>query len=665
MKALVQMIIYIMIVCTVSTAQTYEIRGRVHTSNPDEGIPFASIVVYRDTANLFGTTTDIDGNSSIKPDQGGLYNVKATCVGFQPIMMKNILIAVDSVAVVDIVMTIGTQLNQIVIREYKVPLIEKEQIIQAPTRDVNSISSQAAGVYQVNESEPMNIRGSRSDANAYYVDGIKVRGSVTQIPERKVSDNEEYSLITENQFNNVKRRPLSTFSIDVDAASYSNIRRILTAGMLPPKDAVRIEEMINYFNYEYAQPKDQEPISITTEIGNCSWNPEHKLVKIGLKGRSIEAEKLPPNNLVFLIDVSGSMMDENKLPLIKRSFRLLVQQLRPEDKVSIVVYAGSSGLVLSPTSGKEKELIMQKIDVLQAGGSTAGGEGIQLAYDVAKENFMKDGNNRVILATDGDFNVGVSSDAELVSLIEKKRDMGIFLTVLGFGTGNYKDSKMEGLADKGNGNFAYVDNILEAQKVFVKEMGATLNTIAKDVKLQIEFNPVHVKAYRLVGYENRLLADEDFNDDKKDAGELGSGKTVTALYEIIPAKSKESIDNIDTLKYQKTVSQDQIALNEMMTIKFRYKDPKGSESKLIVHPLLAQDETEQKSSEDFRFASSVAEFGMILRDSKFKGKANFKNILTAARESKGIDTDGYRAEFIKLVETAEIVWKASDNVSVK
>ena len=665
MKALVQMIIYIMIVCTVSTAQTYEIRGRVHTSNPDEGIPFASIVVYRDTANLFGTTTDIDGNFSIKPDQGGLYNVKATCVGFQPIMMKNILIAVDSVAVVDIVMAIGTQLNQIVIREYKVPLIEKEQIIQAPTRDVNSISSQAAGVYQVNESEPMNIRGSRSDANAYYVDGIKVRGSVTQIPERKVSDNEEYSLITENQFNNVKRRPLSTFSIDVDAASYSNIRRILTAGMLPPKDAVRIEEMINYFNYEYAQPKDQEPISITTEIGNCSWNPEHKLVKIGLKGRSIEAEKLPPNNLVFLIDVSGSMMDENKLPLIKRSFRLLVQQLRPEDKVSIVVYAGSSGLVLSPTSGKEKELIMQKIDVLQAGGSTAGGEGIQLAYDVAKENFMKDGNNRVILATDGDFNVGVSSDAELVSLIEKKRDMGIFLTVLGFGTGNYKDSKMEGLADKGNGNFAYVDNILEAQKVFVKEMGATLNTIAKDVKLQIEFNPLHVKAYRLVGYENRLLADEDFNDDKKDAGELGSGKTVTALYEIIPAKSKEPVDNIDTLKYQKTVSQDQIALNEMMTIKFRYKDPKGSESKLIVHPLLAQDETEQKSSEDFRFASSVAEFGMILRDSKFKGKANFKNILTAARESKGIDTDGYRAEFIKLVETAEIVWKASDNVSVK
>lgn len=664
MKALVQMIIYIMIVCTVSTAQTYEIKGRVHTLNPDEGIPFATIVVYRDTANLFGTTTDIEGNFSVKPTEGGLYNLKATCVGFHSQMLTNILIAVDSVSVVDIIMTKGAGLSQIVITEYKVPLIRNEQIMQAATRDVNSISSQAAGVYQMKE---YRSRGSRSDATSNYVDGIKVRGSATGMSEKKVSDNESYSLIKENQFNNVKRYPLSTFSIDVDAASYSNIRRILTEGMLPPKDAVRIEEMVNYFNYEYPQPSGEDPISISTEIGICSWNPEHKLVKIGLKGRSIVAEKLPPNNLVFLIDVSGSMMDENKLPLIKRSFRLLVQQLRPEDKVSIVVYAGSSGLVLEATSGKEKEKIMEKIDVLQAGGSTAGGEGIQLAYNIAKENFMKEGNNRVILATDGDFNVGVSSDADLVSLIEKKREMGIFLTVLGFGTGNYKDSKMEGLADKGNGNFAYVDNILEAQKVFVKEMGATLNTIAKDVKLQIEFNPVHVKAYRLVGYENRMLADEDFNDDKKDAGELGSGKTVTALYEIIPAKSKESVDNIDTLKYQRTELNDKIASNEMMTIKFRYKDPKDSVSKLIVHPLVAETDlnVEQKKSDDFRFASSVAEFGLILRDSKFKGKANFSDLLTSARESKGNDADGYRAEFIKMVEMAEIIFKASGNVSVK
>lgn len=664
MKALVQMIIYVMIVCTVSTAQTYEIKGRVHTSNPDEGIPFATIVVYRDTANLFGTTTDIDGNFSLKPNEGGLYNLKATCVGFHPQMLTNILIAVDSVSVVDIVLTKGAELSQIVVTEYKVPLIQREQIMQAATRDVNSISSQSAGVHQMKE---YRSRGSRSDGTSYYVDGIKVRGSATGISGKKVSDNEEYSLIKENQFNTVKRYPLSTFSIDVDAASYSNIRRILTAGMLPPKDAVRIEEMINYFNYEYPQPSGEDPISISTEIGICSWNPEHKLVKIGLKGRSIEADKLPSNNLVFLIDVSGSMMDENKLPLIKRSFRLLVQQLRPEDKVSIVVYAGSSGLVLEATSGKEKEKIMEKIDVLQAGGSTAGGEGIQLAYDIAKENFMKEGNNRVILATDGDFNVGVSSDADLVSLIEKKRELGIFLTVLGFGTGNYKDSKMEGLADKGNGNFAYVDNILEAQKVFVKEMGATLNTIAKDVKLQIEFNPVHVKAYRLVGYENRMLADEDFNDDKKDAGELGSGKTVTALYEIIPAKSKESVDNIDTLKYQRTELNDVIASNEMMTIKFRYKDPKDSVSKLIVHPLVAETDfnAEQKKSDDFRFASSVAEFGLILRNSKFKGKANFSNVLSLARESKGNDADGYRAEFIKMVEMAEIISKASGNVSVK
>lgn len=657
------MIIYVMIVCTVSTAQTYEIRGRVHTLNPDEGIPFTTIVVYRDTANLFGTTTDIDGNFVVKPNQGGLYNIKATSVGFQPMLLKDIMIAVDSIAIVDIIMNKETELSEFVVTQYQIPLIRNEDIRPARTRVINSTISHAAGVFKAGEGGPTNIRGSRTDGTAYYVDGIKVR-SGTQLPERKVDDNEEYSLITENQFNNVSSKPLSTFSIDVDAASYSNIRRMLIAGMLPPKDAVRIEEMINYFNYEYAQPIDQEPISISTEIGKCSWNTDHQLVKIGLKGRSIEAENLPPNNLVFLIDVSGSMQSEDKLPLIKRSFRLLVQQLRPEDKVSIVVYAGSSGLVLSPTSGKEKELIMQKIDLLQAGGSTAGGEGIQLAYKVAKDNFMKNGNNRVILATDGDFNVGVSSDAELVSLIEEKRESGIFLTVLGFGTGNYKDSKMEGLADKGNGNFAYVDNILEAQKVFVKEMGATLTTIAKDVKLQIEFNPLHVKAYRLVGYENRILADEDFNDDKKDAGELGSGKTVTALYEIIPANSKEIINDVDSLKYQKTKMIDPVASNEMMTIKFRYKDPQGSKSKKIVHPLLIGPD-QKINSDDFRFASAVAEFGMVLRDSKFKGTANFKNILAAARESKGIDSDGYRAEFIKLAETAEIITKASGNVSVK
>lgn len=654
MKVLVQLIIYLMVVCTVSSAQTYEIRGKVHDLNPGEGIPFATVEAFRIPEKVTGAVTDIDGNFIIKPDQGGVYSIRVTSVGYQTVEVRNVLVAADSTTFVDIAMKIGLELIQTVVTEYKVPEIAGDQIKQAATRDVNSLSSQGAGVY---------TRGSRSDVTSYFVDGLQVRGYVA--PKENKTNDEEYSLITENHFNNVKRHPLSTFSIDVDAASYSNIRRMLTAEILPPKDAVRVEEMINYFNYEYPQPNDQEPISITTEIGDCSWNAEHKIVKIGLKGRSIVAEKLPPNNLVFLIDVSGSMMDENKLPLIKRSFRLLVDQLRKEDKVAIVVYAGNSGLALPSISGNEKEKIMQKIDVLQAGGSTAGGAGIQLAYDIAMENFIKEGNNRVILATDGDFNVGVSSDAELVSLIEKKRETGIFLTVLGFGTGNYKDSKMEGLADKGNGNFAYVDNILEAQKVFVKEMGATLNTIAKDVKLQIEFNPLHVKAYRLVGYENRMLADEDFNNDKKDAGELGSGKTVTALYEIIPAKSKELADDIDSLKYQKSEMQDLIASNEMMTIKFRYKDPQGSNSKLIVHPLITNNETDKVNSDDFRFASAVAEFGMILRDSKFKGKANFKNVLDAARESKGIDSDGYRAEFIKLVETAQIVANASGNVSVK
>lgn len=663
MKVLVQLIIYIMVFCTVSSAQTYEIRGKVHENKSSEGIPFATVEAYKIPEKVIGTVTDIDGNFIFKPDQGGIYTIKVTSVGYQPAMLNNVPVLADSVTYVDIVMDIGVVLKEFCVTQYCMPGKEKKKLRERNSPAVNSIQSSAAGVMKGRKSKSLNVRGSRRDATSYYVDGIKVRGGVS--PMEKQTNDEEYSVIIENRFNNVKRHPLSTFSIDVDAASYSNIRRMLTAEILPPKDAVRIEEMINYFNYEYPQPNDPEPISITTEIGDCSWNAEHKLVKIGLKGRSIEAEKLPPNNLVFLIDVSGSMMDENKLPLIKRSFRLLVDQLRKEDKVAIVVYAGNSGLVLPPTSGNEKEKIMQKIDVLEAGGSTAGGAGIQLAYDVAIENFMKEGNNRVILATDGDFNVGVSSDAELVSLIEKKRETGIFLTVLGFGTGNYKDSKMEGLADKGNGNFAYVDNILEAQKVFVKEMGATLNTIAKDVKLQIEFNPLHVKAYRLVGYENRMLADEDFNDDKKDAGELGSGKTVTALYEIIPAESKETVDDIDSLKYQKTDMQDPIVSNEMMTIKFRYKDPKGGKSKLIVHPLMTSNETYKINSDDFRFASAVAEFGMILRDSEFKAKANLKNVLAAARESKGNDADGYRAEFIKLVETAQIVANASGNVSVK
>lgn len=475
---------------------------------------------------------------------------------------------------------------------------------------------------------------------------------------------EEYDKINDNEFKLASANPLSTFSIDVDKASYSNARRYINSGTLPPKDAVRVEEMINYFKYEYPQPKNNTPFSINMEMNDCPWNSAHKLVQVGLQGKTIENGNLPAANLVFLIDVSGSMASENKLPLLKKSFTLLVEQLREQDKVSIVVYAGAAGLVLPSTPGNEKRKILDALDNLNAGGSTAGGQGIVLAYKVAKENFMKNGNNRVILASDGDFNVGVSSNGELVNLIEEKRKEGTYLTVLGFGMGNYKDSKMEQLADKGNGNYAYIDNILEAKKVFVNELGGTLATIAKDVKVQIEFNPTKVKAYRLVGYENRLLAKEDFNDDTKDAGELGAGHTVTALYEIIPASSTENINGVDPLKYQTTTKMIENATSEVMTIKFRYKNPSEEESKLITEVLQDTQIKYKAISENFKFAAAVAEFGMLLRDSKFKGTSTYKSGIALAKEAKGKDDDGYRAEMIKLMEMAELMSKNTQTGSV-
>ncbi|HRH10713.1 MAG TPA: von Willebrand factor type A domain-containing protein [Bacteroidia bacterium] len=468
---------------------------------------------------------------------------------------------------------------------------------------------------------------------------------------------EEYSKINDNEFKEVSKNPLSTMSIDVDRASYSNMRRFITQGSLPPADAVRVEEMINYFSYDYKQPEGNVPFSITTEYSECAWNKKHNLVHIGIQGKEVNTTSMPANNLVFLLDVSGSMWSANKLPLVKSGLRLLVEQMRPQDHVALVVYAGAAGLVLPSTSGKEKDKIMAAIEQLEAGGSTAGGAGIKLAYQVAKDNFITSGNNRVILATDGDFNVGASSDGELIRLIEEKREGGVFLTVLGFGTGNYKDSKMEQLADKGNGNYAYIDNILEAKKVLVQEMGGTLLTIAKDVKIQIEFNPAKVKGYRLVGYENRVLANEDFNDDKKDAGELGAGHTVTAIYEIIPAGSDEEMASVDPLKYQKTTVNTSIATDEILTVKFRYKEPNENNSKLITMVVADKRKSLSSSSENLRFASAVAEFGMVLRDSKFKGNADFKSVLALAKNSKGKDVEGYRAEFIRLVEMAELLKK--------
>jgi len=471
---------------------------------------------------------------------------------------------------------------------------------------------------------------------------------------------EGYDNINENKFLKVKDNPLSTFSIDVDAASYSNVRRFLNQGQLPPAGAVRIEEMVNYFHYTYPQPTGKDPFSINTEIADAPWNKDHKLVLIGLQGEKISTDNLPASNLVFLIDVSGSMSSANKLPLVKASMKMLVEQLRAQDKVSIVVYAGAAGLVLAPTSGSNKTKIKEAIDQLESGGSTAGGAGIKLAYKTANENFVKNGNNRVILCTDGDFNVGESSDDAMERMIEQERKTGVFLTVLGYGMGNYQDAKMQKLADKGNGNHAYIDGISEAKKVLVNEFGGTLFTIAKDVKLQVEFNPAKVQGYRLIGYENRMLAKEDFNDDKKDAGELGSGHTVTALYEIIPVGvNSDFLKGVDSLKYQKNIEplSRSSYTDEIMTVKFRYKAPDGDVSKLIEHPVLDKQVGIAKTSDNFRFAASVAEFGMLLRNSEFKSAASFDNVLTLARKAKGTDEEGYRSEFVRLVESAQMLAK--------
>ncbi len=475
--------------------------------------------------------------------------------------------------------------------------------------------------------------------------------STDELPEENISDpnTESYAGLEENPFESPQKSPLSTFSIDVDNASYTNIRRFINEGQKVPKDAVRVEEMMNFFKYNYPQPEGQHPFSINTELSDSPWNKNCQLLKIGLQGKNIPMTNLPASNLVFLIDVSGSMDESNKLPLLKESMKILVKELRPQDKVSIVVYAGSAGVVLEPTSGDEKEEILAAFDNLSAGGSTAGGEGIELAYKLAQENFIKEGNNRVVIATDGDFNVGASSDVEMEKLIEEKRKSGVFLTVLGYGMGNFKDSKMEILADKGNGNYAYIDNIQEANRFLGKEFKGSMFAIAKDVKIQIEFNPKHVQAYRLIGYENRKLNAEDFKNDKIDAGELGSGHTVTALYEIIPTGVESDYVPSD-LKYTKVSQNDSGNGNELATIKFRYKKPDGDKSIEMVSTIGTKKVALDESSSDFKFTTAVAWFGLKLRDSKFIANSSTSDIKRLAKSGLSNDEDGYKAEFIRLVD---------------
>ncbi len=537
-----------------------------------------------------------------------------------------------------------SDVDEMIIADYE---ISEDIVIEMPRNEVVEESEENSEIFLINE----NIISNTTNPVSKF--GFKKIQKTEEISNK--NNAEKYDNIVENEFKDVTQNPLSTFSIDVDNASYSNVRRFLNSNQLPDKDAVRIEEMINYFNYDYPDAKGEHPFSFITEISDCPWTEGNKVVHIGIQGKKSDYEDLRPSNLVFLLDVSGSMSSRNKLPLLKKSFNLLLDELDDKDKISIVVYAGAAGLVLPPTVASEKEKIKTAMNNLEAWGSTAGGEGILLAYELAKKAFIKDGNNRIILATDGDFNVGTSSTSALVELVEEKRNDDIYLTILGFGMGNLNDNLMEKISNAGNGNYFYIDNVKEAEKVFVNEMRANLFTIAKDVKIQIEFNPKNVKSYRLIGYENRLLSKEDFNNDKKDAGELGAGHAVTALYEIVPASSSFNTRKIDKLKYQETRIKENALANELMTLKFRYKPPKKNKSIKLEHAIIDKKVKLTKTSDNFRFSLSVAAFGMLLRDSKFKGNANYKMVEDLAKEAIGKDEYGYRTEYLSLVKTAKLL----------
>ncbi|MFD1257190.1 von Willebrand factor type A domain-containing protein [Mucilaginibacter terrae] len=633
MKKVILLLLMLTCLTTVKAQSSRTITGNVYDADSKQPLPGVTIQV--EGANT-GTQTNLIGAFSIVvPNE--YQTLLVTYIGFETQKIK-----LKKESKLNVYLKASARLlNEVVVLGYET---EHKKDITGSIAKVNASQFDQA---QQGRVAGMSVASPR----------MMIRGIASPIPQQE----ESYKGITENGFHNPKDNPLSTFSIDVDAASYSNVRRFINNGQLPPKDAVRIEEMINYFNYNLPAPTNNEPVAIHTELSTAPWNPQHRLLRIGLKARVVQTDKLPASNLVFLIDVSGSMSDANKLPLVRSSLKMLVDQLRPQDKVAIVVYAGAAGLVLPSTAGSEKTTIKDAIDRLDAGGSTAGGEGIRLAYKTAKQNFLKSGNNRVILATDGDFNVGASSDSDMEHLIAQERKSGVFLSVLGYGMGNYKDSKMETLADKGNGNYAYIDNITEARKTLVSEFGGTLFTVAKDVKLQLEFNPAKVSAYRLIGYENRMLNKEDFNNDLKDAGDMGAGHNVTALYEIIPAGVKDKFTNsVDPLKYQKNEKATTSSTSaDMLTIKFRYKEPNGSVSKMAQATVNDKPADFKSTSIDFRFAAAVAEFGMLLRDSEFKQNAKYEEAINIARAAKGTDHEGYRAEFVRLAESAKLLSKSA------
>lgn len=643
--------------------------GKVTDSKSGEVLIFATVKVFQAGKFIQGTETDIDGNYFFSAPPVGLIDIEVQYVGYEAIMIKNFEIKLGKDHRLDLKMNIDNNiLNEVQIVAYKVPLVEidntsqgttitAEKIRTLPTKSVDAITTTVAGISSSTGAE-ISVRGSRSNETVYFLDGVRVSGNL--IPQSEISNNtpntESYAKINENQFKFVTDEPLSTFALDVDRAAYSNVRRMLNYGQLPPADAVRIEEMINYFQYNYPAPKDKDIIGVTTNFTDCPWNKELKLLHVGVQSKKMDVKKMPLSNIVFLIDVSGSMSDDNKLPLVIASCKILLEQLRPDDKVAIVTYAGQAGVALQSTKASEKAKIIAALDGLESGGSTAGAQGIITAYQIAKENFITKGNNRVILATDGDFNVGISDNQSLEKLIEEKRSTGIFLSVLGYGMGNYQDDKMQILADKGNGNHAYIDNMQEANKVLHNEFGGTMYTIAKDVKFQIEFNPATVSYYRLVGYENRMLNKEDFNNDAKDGGELGLGHQMTAIYEIgTTASAADGILSVDPLKYQSNSKKDKNLgnLDELATIKFRYKEPDADKSKkweqVIKNTLVSQSEL----NDDVRFAIAVAYGGLLLRDGQTLSSKSFAPMIEMATAAKGKDDDGYRNEFIKLMRVAD------------
>ncbi len=647
-------VILLLIMVTVGSAGTTgKLAGRVKDES-GKGMAYVNVLVLQDGKRITGIQTKDNGSFIIINLPPGTYDLKFQLQGFGELTVKGVVIKADQTTTQNATLTKkDVVLEAVKVQAYKDNASTgSERKIDMAVSDMNGTTALQSVSLSVVGGELHALPPGTRPEKPLEMYCIYVRNCPPP-PPPPIYTTDDFASVVENNYKYALAEPLSTFSIDVDTACYTTLRRLIESRQLPLKSYVRIEELLNYFDYDYPQPKDGHPFSVYTELGKCPWNSKHQLLHIGLQGKTIDLKDAPPSNLVFLIDVSGSMSPPNRLPLVQESMKLLVKQMRPEDRVAIVVYAGAAGLVLPSTSGNNKAAILDALDKLRAGGSTAGGAGIQLAYKTAKENFLPKGNNRVILCTDGDFNTGVSSNAAMEELIVEKRKEGIFLTVLGYGMGNYKDSKMEILADKGNGNYAYIDNLLEANKVLVRQMGGTLYTIAKDVKFQLEFNPAKVKAYRLIGYENRILNKEDFNDDTKDAGELGSGHTVTALYEIIPAGSEESIKDVDPLKYQTVQLTDTATQSQdLLTVKLRYKKPDEDKSILMEKPVKYKLVPDAQLSENFRFSAAVAEYGLLLKDSEYKGTADWKQVIELARSSQGIDKEGYRKEFMTLAELA-------------